>query len=162
MEAALACLAPEHSRMAEETPSQERVSVPQAPLSPLSMVHPLMVSPFLSPSNVWHTMNAKADTMGITQRVKPFMEWLRASTVDPQQGISALTSVDPTNTTLEQSQGIRKSLAPPPSTSTNSWVDIQENFLDACNSGPTARTIEAAGDAHREMGSGPSEPPLDV
>ena len=53
-----------------------------------------MVSPFLSPSNACHMIHSKADAMGITQRVTPLMQWLRAATVEPQQGISALTSVE--------------------------------------------------------------------
>ena len=39
-------------------------------------------------------MHEKADALGNTQRVTPFMEWLRAATVDPQKGIAALTSVE--------------------------------------------------------------------
>ena len=59
-----------------------------------------MVSPFLAPATVWHMVHAKADDMGITQRVAPFLDWLRAETVDPQQGIAVLSSVDLTDTTL--------------------------------------------------------------
>ena len=58
------------------------VSVLQVSLSPLSLVHPLMVSLFLSPSTAWHMMHVNADTMGITQWVAPFMDWLRAATVE--------------------------------------------------------------------------------
>ena len=39
-------------------------------------------------------IHSKEDAMGITQRVTPLMQWLRAATVEPQQGISALTSVE--------------------------------------------------------------------
>ena len=94
MEAALACLAPEHPRLAGDTARPERVSVPLLSLSPLSLAQPLMVAPFLSPLNVWHKMHAKIEAMGITQRVILFVEWLRAATVEPQKGINALTSVD--------------------------------------------------------------------
>ena len=94
MEAALACLAPEHPRLAGDTSRPERVSVPLLSVSPLSLAQPLMVAPFLSPLNVWHKMHAKIEAMGITQRVILFVEWLRAVTVKPQKGINALTSVD--------------------------------------------------------------------
>ena len=106
MEALLAFLAPGHPRLAADIPRLERVSVPRSYLSPLSLGHPLMVSPFLSPSTTWHMMHAKADAMGISQRVLPFMEWLRAATVEPQQGIAALPSVDFASSTLTQRQGI--------------------------------------------------------
>ena len=59
-------------------------------------------------------MHKKADMMGITERVAPFMYWLRVATVDPQQGIAALASVDLANSTLTQRQRIRTSLVPPP------------------------------------------------
>ena len=84
MEALLGCLAPGHPRLDADTQNPERVSVQRAYLSPLSLVHPLMVSLFLSPLTAWHMMHMKDDAMGITQRVAPFMDWLRAATVDPQ------------------------------------------------------------------------------
>ena len=59
-------------------------------------------------------MHAKANTVGMTQRVSPFLDWLRATTVEPQQGIAALTRVDLVNSTMAQRQGIRTSLVPPP------------------------------------------------
>ena len=73
MEAGLARLTPGHHRLDEDTQRLDRVSVPRAFLSPLPLVHPLMVSPFLSPSNEWHMMHAKSDSMRITQRVTPFI-----------------------------------------------------------------------------------------
>ena len=47
-------------------------------------------------------MHAKADTMEMTQQVAPFLNWLKAATIEPQQGIAALTSVDLTDATLTQ------------------------------------------------------------
>ena len=73
-----------------------------------------MVSPFLAPATVWNMMHAKPDSMGMTQRVALFLDWSRAATVDPQQGIATLTSVDLTDATLAQRQGVRMSLAPLP------------------------------------------------
>ena len=114
MEALFSHLAPGHPRLPPETPIPDTVSVPWASLAPLSMVHPLMVSPFLAPATVWHIMHAKANAMGMTQRVAPFLDWLRVATVDPQQGITALASVDLVDATLAQLQGIRTSLVSPP------------------------------------------------
>ena len=59
-------------------------------------------------------MHAKANAVGMTQQVANFLEWLRAMTVDPQQGIAALTSVDLYNSTMAQWNGIRTRLAPLP------------------------------------------------
>ena len=47
-------------------------------------------------------MHVKSNVMGITQQVIPFMEWLRKATVDPQQGIAALNSMNLSKTTLAQ------------------------------------------------------------
>ena len=113
MEAVLVHLAPGQTRLANYNPRPDRVSEPRASLDPLFLVHLLMVSLFLSLSNVWQMMYTKADTMGITQRMTPFMECLKAATVDPHQGITALTLVDLVDTTLEQMQWIRTSLVPP-------------------------------------------------
>ena len=73
-----------------------------------------MVSPLLSLENAWHMMHTKTDDMGMTQRVAPFLDWLRVARVEPHQGIAALTGVDLANSTLEQRQGIMMSLVPPP------------------------------------------------
>ena len=40
--------------------------------------------------------------MGTTQRMAPFLDWLREATIEPLQGIAALTSVDLADATLEQ------------------------------------------------------------
>ena len=95
-----------------ETPRYDRVSVPRTFLDHLYPVHPLMVSPSMAPETMWHMMHAKTDSMGMTQRVAPLLNWLRSATVDPQQGISALTIVDLTDTTMAQRQGTRTSLVP--------------------------------------------------
>ena len=58
-------------------------------------------------------MHEKADNMVMTQQVATFLDWLRAATIDPLQGIATLTSVDLSDATLEQQQGIRTSLVPP-------------------------------------------------
>ena len=64
------------------------------------MVHPLMVCPFLAPATLCYMMHAKADAVEMTQRVAPFLDWLRATTVEHQQVISALTIVDLAHSTV--------------------------------------------------------------
>ena len=59
-------------------------------------------------------MHAKAEEVGMTQRVAPFLDWLRMTMVDPQQGIAAVTIVDLVNSTMAQRQGIRTILYPLP------------------------------------------------
>ena len=71
-----------------------------------------MVSPFLAPATVWHMIHAKPETMGMIQRVAPFLDWLRVETIYPLQGIASLTSVDLTDAMITQIQGIRTSLVP--------------------------------------------------
>ena len=66
MEAFLARLAPGHLRLPPDTSTIERVSVPWESLAPLSLVHPLMVFPFLAPSTTWHIMHAKSNAVGMT------------------------------------------------------------------------------------------------
>ena len=83
MEALLTRLATEHLWLAADTQQLERVSVPRASLAHISLVDLLMVSPFLSPLTAWHMMHVKANAMGITQRVSPFMDCLRAKIVKP-------------------------------------------------------------------------------
>ena len=85
----------------------ERVSVPWVSLAPLSLVQFLTVPQLLLSSKAWHIIHTKADAIGITQRVTPFMEWLRTTTGKPKKGTAALTSVDLVETTLEQRQRIQ-------------------------------------------------------
>ena len=101
-EAELAHLSPGHPMLAADNPQPDRFSVTQDSLAPLSLVNPLMVFPFLPPSNTWYMMHAKADTMRITQWVTPFMAWLRVKTVEPQKGIATLTSVYLAKTIMDQ------------------------------------------------------------
>ena len=110
----MARLSPRHLRLPTETPRPGRVSVPRASLAPLSLVHPLMVPPFLAPETAWHMMHAASNTIGMTQQVASFLDLLRAATVEPQQVIAALTSVDLADTTLAQLKGTRTSLSPLP------------------------------------------------
>ena len=109
MEDLFARLYPRHPRLHQDTPRTERFSVPRASLAPLSLLHPLMFSLFLAPATAWHMMHAKADAMGMTQQVVPFIDWLRAATIDPLQGIASLASVGLFDATLAQKHGIRKS-----------------------------------------------------
>ena len=64
MEALFALFAPGHPSLAVDNQSPERVSAPWASLSPFSLVHLLMVSPFLSSSTSWHMMHAKSNAIG--------------------------------------------------------------------------------------------------
>ena len=52
-------------------------------------------------------MNAKSDAVGVTQQVAHFLGWLRETTVDPQQGIAALTNVDLYDSNMAQWNDIR-------------------------------------------------------
>ena len=63
-----------HLRLCADTPRLERVSVPRPSLSPLYLLHPLMVSPFLLPATSWHMMHAKANAVEMTQQVAPFLD----------------------------------------------------------------------------------------
>ena len=84
IEALIARLALGHPWLPADTPRLERVSVPRSSLEPLSLVHPLMVSPVLAPATSCHMMHAKADAVGMKQGVAPFLDWLRATRVKPQ------------------------------------------------------------------------------
>ena len=102
MGALMSHLSPGHPRLPPETPRPYTVSVSRASLAPLSLVHLMMVSPFFAPATACHMMHAKADAIGMTQQVAPFLYWSRAATVDPLQGSAALASVYLADATLAQ------------------------------------------------------------
>ena len=114
MKALIARLALGHPRLPINTPRPERVSIPQSSIAPISLVHLLMVSPFIAPTTLWNMMHTKADAVGMTQRVAPFLDRLRATAVEHQQVIAALTSVDLADSTISQRKGARTSLVPRP------------------------------------------------
>ena len=89
-----------------------------------------MVSPFLAPGTAWHMMHKKSDAMGITQWVALLLDWLRAATIEPLQGIATLTSVDLADATLTQRQKIRTILvpSPPPPQSLSHPIPLQQDF----------------------------------
>ena len=163
MEALLAHLTPGHPWLPEDTQQLDRLSVPLDSLSPLSLLHLLMVSPFLVPDTEWHMMHAKVDVMGMTQRMAPFLDWLRAVAVEPQQGIATLTIVDLANSTLAQRQGISTSLVPPPPPSAAyKPVDPAVAVISSSSPGPTARSHQAGSDSSRAVASISEEPPPDM
>ena len=102
MEALLARLASVHNRQPQDTQRAERVSIPWASLAPVSLVHLMMVPPFLAPATAGHMMHAKADAMGMNQRVAPFLDWFKVKTIEPLQGIAALTNAYLADVTLAQ------------------------------------------------------------
>ena len=137
----IARLALGHPQLPVDTLRPERVSVLGSSLSPLSLVHPLMVSPLLAPATLCHMMHAKANAVGMTQQVSPFSDWLRATTVEPQQGISDLASVDLADSNMAQCQGISTSLVPPPPPSASSKpADPAAAAVSAASPGPAARS----------------------
>ena len=127
MDTLLVRLTPVHPHLPPDTPITDRVSITQAYLAPLDLFHPLMVSPFLAPSNAWHMMHVKAEAMGITQQMIPFMQWLRATTVAPQQVIDAITTVYLVDAILEQRQDIWSIPAPALHPSPPSQALLQHN-----------------------------------
>ena len=65
MEALIARLALGHPWIPADTPRPERVSVPRSSLALLSLVQPLIVSPFLSPATLWYMMHTKYNAVGM-------------------------------------------------------------------------------------------------
>ena len=120
-----------------------------------------MVSPFLAPETVWHMMHKNSDAMGMNQRVAPFLDWLRAVTIDPLQGIAALTSVDLVDDTMVQQQGIRTSLTPPPPSISSDPEYPTAAALPDASAVPTTSSHKAGGDTNRAVGGGSTEPLLD-
>ena len=112
MEDLIAHLSLGNPQLPVNTPRLERVSITRSSLAPLSLVHPLIVSPFLAPANLWHMMHAKSDAVGMTQQVAPLLDCLRATAVEHQQGISSLTSVDLDDSTMAHWKVIRTCLVP--------------------------------------------------
>ena len=66
MEDFLARLDPRHPCLPQDTPRTDRVSVHRSSLAPLSLVHQLMVYPFLAPTTAWQMMHEKPDAMEMT------------------------------------------------------------------------------------------------
>ena len=154
MESLLVFLSPRRPRLPPYTPSTERVSVPWLSLSPLSLVHLLMFSPFLAPAIMWHMMHKKSYTMGMTQQVALFLDWLRSATIEPKQGIFALTSVDLFNSNLAQRQGIRTSLFPPlPHSAAPETSYSAAEALPTASVDPISSSHKAGGDARRAVGN---------
>ena len=112
-ETLLARLTPGHTCLPPDIPRTQSVSLPWAYLSPLSLVHLLMVSLFMALSTLWHMMHAKSDSMRMNERLAPYLHWFRAATIEPLQGIAALTSVELADATLAKKQRITTSLVPP-------------------------------------------------
>lgn len=63
-DALLEHLLPGHPKLIADTPRTDRVSVTQESLTPLYLVHQMMVSLFISPSTMRNMIHAKSNAMG--------------------------------------------------------------------------------------------------
>ena len=111
METLLTRLFPGNPCLPLDTPRTDTFSLPRASPNPLSLVNPLIVSPFPGAVNRVAYDAHKNDALG-TQRGERFLDWLRAVMIDPLKGIADLTSMDLADAALAQKQGIRTSLFP--------------------------------------------------
>ena len=82
-------------------------------IAPISLVHPLVASLFLSPENVCFLITTRVQFLGMAQRVRPFLEWILASTVTPPQTVGAFSIVNLSDSTMQQSQDTRKIIVSP-------------------------------------------------
>ena len=96
-------------------------------------------------------MHAKSDAMGMTQQVVPFLDWLRAGTIDPLQGIAALTNVELSDATLAHRQRVRTILVPPPPPPQpqSQHILLQQPFQLQAPAPPPAPTRQAVAPTER-------------
>ena len=102
------------STLETATPATALINAPMVLIAPLKLVYPLLASPFLTPARVWHLLNFRNTALGCTKDVEPFFDWLRFYMWQPEWEIVGLTSVDLSDTMLQQRQALVEQLVPEP------------------------------------------------
>ena len=87
-------------RIPDQTVTSNSIAVPRSYIAPLKLIHPLILSPFLSPMSTWHLLSARASMIHLYQQVQPFLKWIQGRTKSPTNRVNALTSVDLKDATL--------------------------------------------------------------
>ena len=72
----------------------ERPRIPLAYIAPLTLAHPLMTAPYLSPADAYTLFSAISTAWKRVAPLEPLMKWLRASLYQTFQGVNSLPPLD--------------------------------------------------------------------
>ena len=114
LEQSLARLPPGTPLLALDVATPDKVHVPLISIASISLIHPLLASPFLSQKNTWNLLATISQSLGMMHKLGPFMTWLQASTVNPPLTVNALESSDLADSNLQQRQDISQAFVPAP------------------------------------------------
>ena len=114
LDVALADTGPGTARIPEATASPETVASVNITIDPLTLVHPLLRSPFLTPVKAWNLIPVRAASLVLERRVTSLLHCIRDQTSSHAKAVDALSSVDLTNLTLQVRQELKDKIIPPP------------------------------------------------
>ena len=149
----LARLPPGMPLLPHTTPNQGRVQLPLASVAPLSLVHPLLASLFLTPTNVLHLIS-RVQSPVISQRVGIFMAWLSACTIAPTRTVNALISVDLADARLEQRHKNQDDPGPPYLATCTGITPSRSGTPSTSGTIPAVRSPPSTSYTCRTMGEG--------
>ena len=105
---------PGTATLPEATVASNTVAVAKVNITPLSLVHLLMRSKFLTPVNAWNVVAVRMASLVLERIVTPLLYWLRAQTTSQAEAVDALVSVELSNSMPQVRQDLKDRLTPPP------------------------------------------------
>ena len=145
--AALSATGPGTPRLQEVTPLSNTGAFYKTTIAPLALVHQLLRSPFLTPTNAWNLIPARAVSLGLESRVSPLFHWIRYHIYAHTISVDTLYSVDLVGAMLQSSQELRERVIPsPPPSQMHTPVQFTPRLPKAAAPTPMAKQAISAND----------------
>ena len=105
-------LQPRDTSIPEASPGAATISLPRACITPLTLAHPLLTAPYLSPAAAYALLAARVHAKKWDAPLKPLMTWLRASLYAACPGVTSLPQLDLANHITVSRQDLLKATVP--------------------------------------------------
>ena len=108
----VAKLRPHESSIPEASPGASTISLTRACIAPLTLAHPLLKAPYLSPASAYTLLAAKVYANKWDAPLKPLMTWIRAYLYATRPGVTSLPPLELANHITVGRQNLQKALVP--------------------------------------------------
>ena len=108
----VAKLQPRDTSIPEASPGAATISLPRACITPLTLAHPLLTAPYLSPAAAYALLAAKVHAEKWYAPLKPLITWLRASLYAACPGVTSLPLLELVDHITVSRQNMLKATVP--------------------------------------------------
>ena len=108
----VAKLRPQEASIPKASPGASTISLARACIAPLTLAHPLLKAPYLSPAAAYSLLAAKVHSEKWDVLLKPLMTWLRASLYAARPGVTSLPPLELADHITVGRQNMQKAMVP--------------------------------------------------